>query len=62
MNKLGEILTNLREEIIYIAANTKKNMSQINDIATCFEPEVDYGTLQWACPKIGHYLKYIEKK
>jgi len=62
MNKLGEILTNLREEILYIANNTKKETPQINDIATCFGPEVVTETLKWACPEIGHYFNYIEEK
>jgi len=38
MNKLGEILTNLREKILYIANITKTKTSHINDIATCFTP------------------------
>jgi len=62
MNKLGEILTILREEILYIANNTKQETQQINDIATRFEPEVDYENLQRACPEIGNYFKYIEEK
>jgi len=62
INKLGEILTNLREEILYIANNTKTNTIHINNMATCFKPEVDYKTLQRVCPEIGHYFKYIEEK
>jgi len=55
-NKLSEILTSLREEILYIANNTKTNSTQINDMPTSFEPEIDYEKLERACPKIGHYF------
>jgi len=27
-----------------------------------FEPEVDLGTQQKACPEVGHYFRYIEEK
>jgi len=39
-NKLGEILTKLRQDILNSANNLKPEAKQINDIATCFEPEV----------------------
>jgi len=61
-NKLGEILTNLRGEILYIANHAKTNSTQIIDMATSYEPEVDYEKCQRACPEIGHYFKYIEEK
>jgi len=62
MNKLGEILTNLREEIKYKAETPTKIITLINDNGACFEREIDLGTLQRACPEIGHYFKYIEGK
>jgi len=55
-NKLDEILTNLRGKILYTANNTKTNPTQINDMATSFEPEIDYEKQQPACPEIGHFF------
>jgi len=37
-------------------------VAQINHIKMSIEPEVDLGTLQRACPEIGHYLRYIENR
>jgi len=57
-NKLGQILSNLREEITY----KENKVTQINSTGMCFELEVDVGTQQRACPEIGHYFRYIEEK
>jgi len=62
MNKLGEILTNLREEILYISNHTKPEIPKINVITTGFGPETVTETLQRACPELGHYFRYLEEK
>jgi len=61
-NKLGEILTNLRGEILYIANKTIINSTEINAMATTFESEIDFGKQQRACPELRYYFNYIEKK
>jgi len=61
-NKLGEILTNVREEIQHMPASQGNVLTKITNIGVSIEPEVDIGTLQRACPKLGHYFQYIENK
>jgi len=55
MNKLGEILTNLREELIHSTIQNKVNNTQINTTAVCFEFSVDLATQQRNCPELGHF-------
>jgi len=62
MNTLGEILTNLCQEIIHVSNIQIKNVTQVNEKGADFEPEIGLGTLQKACPEIGYYFKYIEEK
>jgi len=56
------MLTKLREQIKIIPTTHIDVWAQINHIGMFIEPEVDLGTLQRACPEIGHYFRYIENK
>jgi len=51
MNKFGEILTNLREEIKHIAKTQTKEITQINDSGACFEPEIDFWNSTKSVPR-----------
>jgi len=61
-NKLGQMLTELREEIKLIPKTHMDVGAQINQIGMSIEPEVDLGALQRACPEIGNYFRYIENR
>jgi len=61
-NKLGEILTKIREEIRHVPATQINAGTQINNIGMSMEPGVDLRMLQQACLEIGHYLRYIKNK
>jgi len=39
-----------------------KKVTQIQNTGVSFASNVDLGTLQRACPEIGHYFRYIKEK